>query len=189
MTDLTWSTTPPRTELRRLVAGRLADVGSALRVIAEDVLGADAPIDLVAADPDGRVTVVLVGMEGDGLPLVSLGLAQRAWVEARLGDWHQLAPTLGLATGAGVRVMLVGPSFSSQALAAVRSADPEGFDLVAYRCLRNGAELQVLLEPCWLGGPPAPDAGRGGPPPGARFRTGLSDADLVVSSEERRNLA
>lgn len=166
----------------------LPRLGLSLRLLAEQVLGAESRIDWVTADPDGRVTVVLVGTDDQDLALVTLGLAQRAWVEARLGDWQQLAPNLGLRDD-GARVMLLAPGFSPQAVAAVRGADPEGFDLVTYRCLRNGGEVEVLLEACWLGGAAvAARPAEGGPPPAARFRTGLSDADLMVGPEERRGL-
>jgi len=189
MAGLCWSVPPPRAELLQGVREGLQRLGVSLRVLASDVLGAEARIDLVAADPDGRITLVLLATDEEDLALVALGLAQRGWVEARLADWAQLAPGQGLRTDGGVRVMLVAPRFSPQALAAVRGADPELFDLVTYRCLQDGAGVEVLLEPAWLGGAPArPGPAEAGPPPGARFRTGLSDADLVVSPEERRRL-
>ena len=76
------------------------------------MLGADARVDLVALDPDGRVTLVLWTTGSDDLALVALALAQRAWVEARLPDWAQLAPTLGLEAGPTPRLVLLAPDFS-----------------------------------------------------------------------------
>jgi hypothetical protein len=191
MTDLAWAEVPNRAELIARVRESLAELGSSLRLLAQDVLGADARIDLVAADPDGRIHLVLVSAAHDDLGLVALGLAQRAWVEARLSDWTQLAPQLGLRSDGPVRVVLVAPDFSPTAEAAVRAAGAEDFDLVRYRCLRSPAEgnaIQVLLEAVRLGGSPAGPPAAIGPPPASRFRTGLSDSDLVVSSEERRFL-
>jgi hypothetical protein len=189
MAEIGWARTPARPELVRLVCRGLPGLGTSLRVLARDVLGAEARIDLVTADADGRVTLVLLGGSEEDLALVALALAQRAWVEARLPDWIQLSPDLGLRAEGPVRVMLVAPAFSAPAVAAVRASGAEDIDLVRYRCLHDGSETQVLLEPERLaGGPVAPGPGTG-PPPGARFRTGLSDADLVVSPAERRGLA
>ena len=44
------------------------------------------------------------------------------WVEARLRDWRQLAPGLGLRPEAGVRVWLLAPRFRTESLAAARAA-------------------------------------------------------------------
>ncbi|MBW2313095.1 MAG: hypothetical protein JRH10_02805 [Deltaproteobacteria bacterium] len=194
MTDVDWSEAPPRAELVARVRDALAELGTSLRILATDVLGADARIDLVAADPDGRVTLVLVTAAGDDLAGVALALAQRAWVEARLPDWAQLAPQLGLRSEAPLRVVLVGPAFSPTAIAAARAADAEDIDLVRFLCVRgagNGRDVRVLLEPVRLAGAthaaPAPRR-TGAPPPTVRFRSGLSDADLDLTPEERRGL-
>jgi len=201
MNDLAWCEAPPRPELVARVRDALGELGGSLRVLARDVLGADARIDLVAADPDGRVTLVLVGTSDDALALVALALAQRAWVEARLPDWVQLAPQLGLQADRAPRAVLVAPGFSPAAVAAVRAADPEGLDLVRYRCLRGpapgpggadaGSGVRVLLEPERVNGAALRSARprvAGSAPPMARFRSGLSDADLDLTSEERRGL-
>jgi len=188
MAEIAWARTPPRPELVRMVCKALPALGASLRVLARDVLGAEARIDLVATDPDGRLTLVLIGGGDDDLALVALALAQRAWVEARLPDWIQLAPELGLRADGSVRVMLVAPAFSAPAVAAVRAADPEDIDLVRYRCLQDGSDTTILLEADRLAGGRVAPGPAAGPPPGARFRTGLSDADLVLSPAERRGL-
>lgn len=192
MSDLAWSDPPPRAELLAGVREGLGELGTSLRVIAQDLLGADARIDLVAVDPDGRIHLTLLASAGDDLVLVALGLAQRTWVEARLPDWIQLAPRLGLQPDATPRLVLVAPEFSPTTLAAVRAADAVDIDLVRYRCLAGGGGEgpRVLLEPVRIGGaaggPPARRLGR--PPPAARFRTGLADGDLTLTRDERRGL-
>ncbi len=188
MQDVVWVQDLPRPELVREVRRGLAELGSSLRMLAEDVLGADARIDLVAADADGNVTLVLLGAEADDLALVALALAQRAWVEARIRDWIQLAPDLGIRREGPVRVILIAPDFSAPAVAASRAADPEHIDLIRYRCLRNGTDTRVLLEPERVAGRRTGPAPASGPPAGTRFRTGLSDADLSLSPSERRGL-
>jgi hypothetical protein len=194
MNDVEWCEPPPRAELVARVRESLGELGASLRVLAQDVLGADARIDLVAADPEGRVTLVLWTTGDEDLALVALALAQRAWVEARLADWVQLAPQLGLSPDERVRLLLLAPEFSPTAVAAVRAADVEDIDLVRLRFLRgpgNGGGARALLEPVRLAGAtrPAPAPRRpGSAPPAARFRSGLSDADLDLTPDERRGL-
>jgi len=192
MSDLTWCEPPPRPEFVARVRAALGELGASLRILAQDVLGADARIDLVAADPDGRLTLVLWTTGGEELALIALGLAQRAWVEARLPDWIQLGPQLGLRPEARVRLLLLAPEFSPTAVAAVRAADPEEIDLVRFRCFQgNGSDVQVLLEPLRFAGATRPAAAPrrpGSAPPAVRFRSGLSDADLDLTPDERRGL-
>lgn len=166
-----------------------------LRVVAQEVLGADSPIDFVCADPAGRVALVLVGEEGQDLELVARGLAQRAWLEPRLRDWLQLAPTLGLRPEAGVQLVLLCPGFRREAEAAGRALGDAAPTLAIYRCIRNGAGVDTLLER--LSGSPAPIATSRPPPqpateapldPVAGFRTGLTDAELGLSPSERLDL-
>jgi hypothetical protein len=174
---------PSRPELRHRLRTRLPEILPGLRFAAEGLLGAEAPIDLVAVEPSGRAVLLLVGDAGEDLELVGRALAQRAWVEARLGDWLQLAPHLGIRPQAGARVVLLCPAFRPETLAAVRSLGPDGPSLVAYRCIRNGGEVAVLLEP--LANSTAPRASdslaTGG---SAHFRSGLSEADLGLTAEE-----
>ena len=175
--------TPQRSELRRAVRARLADLRLVLRVIAEDVLGAEGPIDWVALDPQGGVVLVLLGSEGEDLALVGRALAQRAWVEPRLRDWIQLAPRLGLEATAPVRVALLAPAFGPGALAAAGALGPSVAVLASYRCVRNGGAVEVLLEPL-RDTRPREEC----PTPASSFRSGLSDADLSLSAEERSDL-
>jgi hypothetical protein len=86
---------------------------------------------------------------------------------------------------AGVRVWLLAPRFRPESLAAARAAG--AIALASYRCLRNGGQQSdVLLEALPDGGEgkaPAPSASLRPP---AQFRSGLDDADLGLTAEERR---
>ena len=189
MPELSLTAPPPRDELLPRLRQRLPEAVPGLRVVAEGVLGAEATIDFVGLDPDGRVTLVLVGGEGQDLELLARALAQRAWVTPRLRDWQQLAPELGVRSEAGVRVVLLCPEFRPACEAAARSLGAEAPVLVRYRCVRNGAGIEALVEPR---GARALTAGAA---TGRRaeelpaFRTGLTDADLGLSPEERREFA
>ena len=157
-----------------------------LHVIAESLLGADSKIDFVGIEPSGRVVLILLGESGEDLQLVGRALAQRAWVEPRVRDWIQLAPSIAARPAAGVRVLLLCPDFCAQTEAAVASLGSDVVSLARYRCLRNGADLHLLFE-----GTPAP-----APSPSDRpemsslppFRTGLTDEDLGLTDEERGSL-
>jgi len=194
MTDVEWSEPPPRTELLAGVREGLKELGLSLRVLAQDVLGAEARIDLVAADPEGRVTLILLTTADDDLALAAMALAQRAWLEARLPDWVQIAPQLGLRPEGPLRAVLVAAAFSPTTVAVVQAADPEDIDLVRFRCVRsrrNGSGVRVLLEPVRMAGlrVEAPSGRRAGAPPAAaRFRSGLAGADLDLTSDERQAL-
>jgi hypothetical protein len=153
-------------------------VAPGLRLVAESLLGADSPIDFVGVDAEGRTVIVLVGNPGGDLELVARGLAQRAWVQPRLRDWLQLAPHLGVRPEAGVRLLLLSTGFRAESRAAAAALAPGAPELILYRCVRNGAGVDALLEPLEI----APAA----PAPTAPFRTGLTDADLGISPEERR---
>ncbi|NNL68073.1 MAG: hypothetical protein HKP30_17625, partial [Myxococcales bacterium] len=86
MTELSFAETPPRAELIDRIQAELGSLGVSLRVVARDLLGADARIDLVASDPDGRLTLLLIGGEPDDLALVALG-----W--PRAPGWRRGCPT------------------------------------------------------------------------------------------------
>ena len=176
MPDLAFTAPPPRPELLRQLRLRLGEAAPGLRLVAEGLLGADSPIDFVGIDAEGRTVIVLVGDPGGDLELVTRGLAQKAWVEPRLRDWLQLAPHLALRPELGVRVLLLCPGFRAESRVAVSALAPP--ELVLYRCVRNGAGVDALLEPL-SSAPSAPAAV-------APFRTGLTDADLGISPEERR---
>ena len=162
-----------------------------MRIVAESILAEDGYVDFVGIEPDGRVTLVLVGEAGEDLELVARGLAQRAWVERRLGDWLQLAPDLGARPEAGIRVLLLCPAFGSQSQGAAAARGPDAPELGIYRCFRNGAAIQILVES--LGShsrePQRPHAVQAEPPAAPPvFRTGLTDSDLGLSRDERTEL-
>lgn len=182
--DLALTPPPPRAELLRQLRPRIDEFAPGLRVVAEGLLGAETRVDFVGVEASGRVVLVIVGTAEDDLALVARALAQKAWVEARLRDWRQLAPGLGVRPEAGVRVWLLAPRFRTESLAAARAAG--GIALATYRCVRNGAAasdalVEVVTEAAES---EQPGAGVGRAPP--QFRTGLADAELGLSAEERR---
>jgi hypothetical protein len=194
MPDLRLIAPPPRAELLAALRDRLGHALPGMRLLAEGILGADATIDFVAREPTGRVVVILVGDRDDDLALVARGLAQRAWVSARLGDWAQLAPNLALRPDAEVRVLLACPAFGVEAAAALRALGPDVAAAVTYRCVQNGVGFEVLVEHPFADElddepdepaprPPASGASSGEAP---AFRTGLSDADLGLTPDEQR---
>ena len=184
MADLTLAEPPRRSQLVEGLRVRLGEVVPALRLIAEGVLGADSSIDFVGVEPTGRVVLVLVGEEGDDLELIGRAVAQRAWVEPRMRDWIQLAPNLGVRPGAGARAILLCPSFHHETEAAAAALGDQAVSLVRYRCLSNGGNLEIIIEPI------APEVARGSSPPRPdpsglpAFRTGLSHEDLGLTAEE-----
>lgn len=185
MPELALCDAPPRRELLRLLRASAAELWPALRVIAEDVLGADARIDWVALEPGGRACIALVADDGEDLALVARGLAQRAWLGPRLRDWLQIAPRIGLRPEAGVRALLFCPAFRSEALEAANALGADALSLATYRCIRDGAGVSVLVEP--MRGPSGSEASaEAALPPLEPFRTGLSDIDLGLSPDERR---
>jgi hypothetical protein len=85
---------------------------------------------------------------------------------------------------AGVRVWLLAPRFRTESLAAARAAG--GIALATYRCVRNGGVgLDALVEAVSEAAESeAPAAATGRAP--AQFRTGVSDAELGLTADERR---
>jgi len=185
MPELAACPAPPRRELVRELRARAGDLWPALRVIAEEVLGADATIDWVALEPGGRAVVALVGEAEQDLELVARALAQRAWLEPRLRDWIQLAPRIGLRPEAGVRALLFCPAFRGETLAAARSLGPDVLALATYRCLRDRSGVSVWVEHVALTTSHADGAVAEAIAP-EPFRTGLSDLDLGLTPEERK---
>ncbi len=169
---------PPRETQRRLLREGLAAGGRPLRTLAEDVRGLDGPLDLVTVDGGGRVVLVLLGQAGEDLELVAHGLAQRAWLAPRLGDWLQLAPELGLRPDRDVALMLVAPEFGPRARAAAEAVDAEGIELVRALFVDSADGPRVVLDRLRPEGPPRArrPARRAAP----SFRCGLDDADLGV---------
>lgn len=174
----------PRAELHERVRARMAEFGGALRVIAEDLLGADTTIDWIAVDVQGQVAVVLLGQAGRELELIATGLAQRAWVSARLKDWLQLAPNLGLQPEAKVRLLLIGTAFDGTARQAAEALG-EAVELWTHRCVRNGAGVDVLLERATGPASSGPRSRLPASPPISAFRSNLSDPQLGLSAAER----
>lgn len=178
------SSRPDDTALRQALRARLGRLGAPLQLVAEDVLGEDDQrIDWVAIEPGGRVCVVLLGAPGDGEALLARGLAQRAWVRARIGDWQQLAPGLAARTDLRPRLLLVAADFSPIARRAAREADAEGVRLARFRWepARDGRVLELALE--LLGaGSAAPDAATAtrstATPLASVFRSGLDEGDF-----------
>ncbi len=187
MADLTITEPPARSQLIEQLRPRLGEVVPTFHLVAEGLLAANTRIDFVGVEPSGRVVLILVGNQGEDLELVGRALAQRVWVESRIRDWIQLAPDLGIRPGAGVRVLLLCPSFCSDTEAAVATLGAAAVDLARFRCLRNGTGLEILLEPPR---PVAPPAHSPTPAPQTSvrpaFRTGLSDEDLGLTPEEQR---
>jgi hypothetical protein len=173
---------------RRALRRALGTGRTPLRIVAERVLAAQTRIDLVGIAPDGATRLVLIADPGRELEAIARGLAHCAWVEARLPDWLQLSPELGLRPEAGVRALVLAPAFGAEALAAAAAMPAGRIELAVCRFERTGPELRASIQPIESADPaPAPASGTPEPAP-ARFRTGLSDADLGVSDEEQSAL-
>jgi hypothetical protein len=170
---------PQRAERRRALRSALARLGRPLRVLAEDVSGLDGCIDLVAADPAGRVVLVLVADEGGDLELLAHGLAQRAWLAPRLRDWLQLAPDLGIRPGERIELFLVAPEIGARTRAAARAVDAERIALARCRWVGDpaGGPARPLLDPV-----PLPGEAPAGVARSSAFRTGLSDELLGLGN-------
>ena len=188
MPDLRLISPPPRDDLAEKLRDRLSHAVPGSRIVAEGLLGAASRVDFVSVEPGGRIALVLVGDHDEDLELVGRGLAQRAWVAARLADWIQLAPHLELRHDAPVRVVLLCPEYSPETRAAIDALGPEVMVGVVYRCVQNGTGSEVLLEHLALPAPSAapPREEATGPTGGGTFRTGLGDADLGLTPEELR---
>ena len=190
MADIAVAAAPPRPHLIELIRPRLAELVPSVHIVAEGLLGAESTIDFVCVEPSGRIVLILLGDEGEDLELVGRALAQRAWVQPRVRDWVQLAPSLGARRGAGVRIVLLCASLRPETRAAAAAIGSDVISLARYRCLRNGADIHILLEP--FSGPPTAtlpvDAGQRSAAAPPAFRTGLTDEDLGLSPEERHNL-
>ncbi len=176
---------PPSEELGRALRRQLERSEPGLRFVAQGLLGAGSRIDGLGIDAAGRALLLLIGPAGEDLALVARGLAQRAWVEARLPDWQQLAPGLGLRSDQRPRLALLCPAFGEEARAAAAALGSEAPLLLSFRCLRDGqGQLELLLD---AAPEELPDREVAPAHSGARaaFRSGLSDEDLGLSPEER----
>jgi len=167
--------------LRRELRSQLGGLGVPLQILAEDVAGeSDERIAWIAMAPDGRACVVLVDPDGGDDALVARGLAQRAWVQARIADWLQLAPGLGARAELRPRLLLLAPEFSRLTRVAAREADPDGLlQLVRFRWspTANGPVLRLdRLEPPPPGRPTPPAEDER--PVASVFRSGLGERDF-----------
>ena len=197
-----------RATLRRTLRQQLELEQPPLRTFAQGVLAEGSRIDLVAKDPLGGAVVILIADAGQDRDLLTRALAHRSWVEQRIPDWLQLAPELELS--ASVSALLLCPEFHPETIAAARSVQPL-VRLSLYRSLQDAAG-PVLLEPLLLGpekttsapvaslsqpqrspgrspggssSPPSDSLGKPTAQP-SEFRSGLSEADLQITPEERR---
>jgi len=164
---------------RRALRSRLGSVGAPLQILAEEVLGEDdVRIDWLAMEPGGRVTIALMDGEGGGEALLARGLAQRAWVHARIGDWLKLAPGLQARPDLRPRLLLLAPDFSRVVRLAAREADAEGLQLARFRWTPVGGGFEVVVAP--IDPPPSQVVAVGpAPPPLASvFRSGLGERDF-----------
>ena len=173
-----------RPALRRELRSQLGQLGVSLQLLAEGMLGEeDEPIDWLATLPDGRALVGMLGLgPGDGA-LLARGLAQRAWVQARLPDWQRLAPGLLVRPEARPILLLLAPEFPRAIRIAAREADAEGIRMVRYhwRSGRRGAELGLEA----VEAPPRPaQAPDTSPRIASAFRSGLSEHDFEVLPAE-----
>jgi hypothetical protein len=179
-----------RRELAAALRPRLARLGTPLQLLAEFVLGEDdAPIDWVAVEPTGRAWVGLLDCEGGDDTLLARGLAQRAWIEVRLGDWAQLVPNLAARRDLRPRLLLVAPSFSRSLRVAAREADADGIRLARFSWRPGPAGAALTLAEVPLPSPSAVariEAPPGLPPAASAFRSGLSDRDFEGNGGGRR---
>jgi hypothetical protein len=184
LADLTLAEPPRGSQLLERLRARLSEIVPSLRLIAESVLGADSNIDFVGVEATGRVVLIFVGEEGNDLELIGRAIAQRAWVEPRIRDWIQLAPNLGMRPGAGARAVLLCPSFRHETEVAAAALGDQAVSLLRYRCLQNGGNLEILIEP--VAREIARSAIPAKPDHSSRpaFRTGLSHEDLGLTAEE-----
>lgn len=188
MSELAFAAAPDRAALRRGLRQWLTSSSAPLRILAEDLLGERAPIDLVAADARGQVVLILVAEPGEDAAMFTCALAQIAWVQARVGDWLKLSPRLDVRPEAGARALLLCPRFSAQTVSAAASLEPHRVELVLYRPLQAGARGALWIEPLEPAGNGAIPSPHRPPPasPSTPFRSGLSEEDLDLTLEERR---
>ena len=170
-------------QLRHSVRAALGSLAPSLHVLAEDLLGERTRIDLVGVEPGGRAVLVLVGQAGEDAALVTRALAQRAWVEAHVGDWLKLAPGLEFRVPASVRAILLCPAFDPETVTAATSLGPEVIELATYHHLPNGGRSSLLLERVTQTETVLDASATPGHAP---FRSGLTESDLNLTPEEVR---
>jgi len=168
-----------RSALRRALAPCVAQLGTPLEWIAEDMLGdEDGVIDWVAAAPDGRAVVVLVANGPGDAALLEAGLVQRAWVAARIADWRKLAPDLVLRAELPPRVLLIARDFARSTRIAAREVAGVEIWLARWSAAPGTGRVEIArvdAEPTVAGTVEAPPARR----PASPFRTGLREVDFA----------
>jgi hypothetical protein len=170
---------PDRAELLRRVGECLAAGEDRLEIVADQILGLESRIDLLARDGAGQVVLVLLAGAGEDLLRLGDALAQRSWATPRVRDWAKLAPGLGLRADLGVRTLLLAPTFDARTLAAALSLGPELIELCSYRCDAGALGVSVsLARPL---GHEAEGRERPSTRPTSTFRTGLRPEDLAAS--------
>lgn len=187
------SVAPERARVTAALAELVAALPTPLHALAEGVLGLDATLDLVARDGAGGAVVVRVAGAGEDLEALADLAAQCAWLAPHLGDWHRLAPALGLAPERGARGLLVAPAFDPRTRAA--AVVLPGISLARVLALEWDGRTALLLDPLPAGrrgplrGPSGapPEAGPAPPdPPLPDFRSGLRDEDLGLPRRPTR---
>ena len=186
--------------LRRELRSRLGELTGPLQILAENLLGEeDCRIDWVAVEPSGRLWIVLLDADGSDETLLLRGLVQRAWVQARLGDWLQLAPSLPARTDTRPRLLLLAPGFSRGVRIAAREADEHGIRLARFGWSRSPGGERLAIEA--LAAPAHPPglakateptgsperAGSGAAPVGSSFQSGLSERDFGGNGAGRKS--
>lgn len=169
---------PERVALRGRLREALARLDERLEIVAEDVLGLESRIDVVARDARGGLVVALVAERGRDLERLADVLAQSAWLAPRVQDWLKIAPGLKIRPERGVRTLLAATEFDPRTLAAAsRMGD------AAPALLRIAEAPPAAFRPAGAAAStPAPTAARGEAPAPAStlsvFRTGLDPDDL-----------
>lgn len=169
--------------LRRTLRSEFERLEPGLRVLAEDFLGLEAKLDLLACDAEGRLVLALVADPGRELEAVANALAQAEFCAPRVRDWQKLAPELPLRPEAGVRTFLLARDFPAPVVLASRAVGAERVVLV--RCVPGEEAGALRLQ---LVAPP-PRTVQRLQPRRSGFRFGLTDADLGLTSEERSEFA
>lgn len=208
MAEVEWvSGRPAQGSLRRALRHALRRTRPELRVVAEDFLAEATPIDLLAIGPAGELVSVRVSAgpeHGEDGALLVRGLSDLAWLRPRIADLAKLAPDLGLERTAPPRALLVCPRFGSEVQTATHALSTAGgplagtapLELLEYRPLQQRGQLTLLLEPPQRRAPFVFDRAPGAfveetrshqrltePPSPSTFRTGLSDADLLLDPD------
>ena len=150
MADLEWTGTIESASLRRALRGALRRQAPELRLIAEDFLAEESPLDLLAVGTDGELVSVRISLNSDPASaalLFTRGLADLRWLRLRHQDLLKLAPGLGLEVGAEPRSIILCPEFGQELRRAAENLPDPAVRLLTFRSLRQQGQLMLLLEP------------------------------------------